>query len=189
MCWYAWRKRKKFRETLMIKKFWSLESLICKTQEQINKDIFVEFTFSGKIPFLCHYVEFLALGFNGYIDILWMYEGPWALGTLSETQMKSSCQTLVFLVLSLGVRRTLKLNHSRLNLGNIILLQSCYLEQKTVFLFYMREETFPRISFEEGVHRASGFVFISLQSCSPAAICSQIKVSLEGVFKLLLLNP
>ena len=60
----------------MIKSSGVWGALFAKLREQVNKDIFVKFTFSGKIPFLCHYVEFLVLGFNGYIDILWMYEGP-----------------------------------------------------------------------------------------------------------------
>lgn len=63
-------------ETLMIISSGVWRALFAKLMEQVKKDIFVKFTFSGKIPFLCRYVEFLGLGFNGYVDILWMYEGP-----------------------------------------------------------------------------------------------------------------
>lgn len=68
--------KEKFRETLMIKSSGVWRALFAKLREQVNKDIFVKFTFSGKTPFLCRYVELLALGYNGSIDILWMYEGP-----------------------------------------------------------------------------------------------------------------
>lgn len=64
------KEKKEIRIDTDDKKFWSLESLFAKLMEQFSKDVFVKLIFFGKIPFLCCYVEFLALGFNGCIDIL-----------------------------------------------------------------------------------------------------------------------